>query len=210
MKLHVIDISPNSRITLATALHLNLDVDIIKEDITAGDLEKADFMALNPNGMVPLLEHDDFSLWESRAIVQYFSSLSDATNFYPADARGRNDIHRWQFWEALHYNKAVGAVCWETVAKPAFGMGEADDDIVRNALVDFNQFATVLDQQLKGKSFILGEELTLADFSVGSHAGLIRVEHSRIPLGQYPNISAWLHRLDTIDAWAKTEPVFER
>lgn len=209
MKLHVIDISPNSRITEATVHHLNLDVEIIRKDIFSGELDRPEFLAINPNGKVPVLEDGDFKLWESRAITQYLASKNNQKDFFPMDETSRSDILRWQFWEALHFNKAVATVTWETVAKPAMNLGEADEGIIEAGLKEFHQFAPVLEKHLEGKVFIMGEKVSLADFSVGSHSALIQSDHSRIPLVQYPNISAWIQRLDTVPAWKKTAPPFE-
>jgi len=208
MKLHVVDISPNCRITEATVHHLNLDIEIIKKDLFAGELDKSEFLAINPNGKVPALEDGDFCLWESRAITYYLADMGQSDEYFPKDGRGRSDVLRWQLWEALHFNKAIGTVCWETVAKPAMDLGTADEDNIASGLVEFHRFAPILEKQLEGKRFILGDNLTLADFSVGSHSALIQSQNSRIPLDQYSNINDWLQRLDTIPAWQKTAPQF--
>lgn len=188
MKLYVTQISPNCRQAEAVVHHLDLDVDIICKDIQSGELQSQDFLALNPNGRVPTLVDDDFTLWESRAIMQYLADNYGENSLFPTGAARRSDIMRWIFWEALHFNKALSAICWETVAKPAFNMGAADQQLVEQGLQDFHQLAPVLNEQLEGKTFITGETVTLADFAVGSHSSLVTAPGSQVPLDQYPYV----------------------
>lgn len=60
----------------------------------------------------------------------------------------------------------------------------------------------MLEQQLEGKAFIIGDEVSLADFSVASMADFI--DAAELPYHSYNNIRAWLKRLDEIPAWNET------
>lgn len=209
MKLYVTQISPNCRQAEAVVHHLNLDVEIIHKDLQAGDLQGKDFLALNPNGRVPTLVDGDFTLWESRAIMQYLAEKNGENSLFPRDVAKRSDIVRWIFWEALHFNKALSAICWETVAKPAFNMGDPDQQLVAQGLEDFHRLAPVLNNQLEGREFITGDTVTLADFAVGSHSSLVTAPRSQVPLDQYPNINSWYQRLKQVPAWHATKPPFD-
>jgi len=208
MKLYTVPVSPNCRRAEATVYHLNLDVEIITKSFNTGELGKSEFLEINPNGKVPVLVDGDFILWESNAIMQYLADKSSKTDFFPQDFTKRADIVRWQFWESQHFNKAVGGICWETVAKPLMKLGDPDSSIIQSALTDFHKYAKILDQQLAGKKFIFGETLTLADFSVGCHSALALFPASQVPLTEYPNIGDWYKRLENTPAWAKTRPEF--
>ena len=209
MKLYVIAISPNCRQVEAVVHPLDLDVEIVPMDPQSGELGKAEYLALNPNGRVPTLVDGDFKLWESRAIMQYLAEKQGETSLFPADATKRSDIMRWIYWEALHFNKAVGTICWETVAKPTFGMGDPDESIVEAGIEEFHRFAPVLNDQLDGGTFVTGDDLTLADFALGSFTALVKSTRSRVPIEQYANIASWYRRLDDLPAWDKTKPPFE-
>ena len=65
-------------------------------------------------------------------------------------------------------------------------------------------FAPVLDKHLAGRSFLVGDGVTLADFSVGACFSYAAV--SGIPWGDYANVRAWCARLDEIPAWKNTAP----
>src|ERR1700722_17763575 len=101
MKLYSIHNSNNCRRVNATIAHLGLEVEIIEPDMMTGDLKKAAYVALNPNAKVPTLVDGEFSLWESRAIMQYVAAQKPGNTLWPADSKAQADIARWQFWEAV-------------------------------------------------------------------------------------------------------------
>lgn len=194
--------SPNTRKVHAVINHLGLDVNICELDFFKGELATPEFLDMNPNGMVPLLEDGSFRLWESNAITQYLAELAGDTDFYPSGIRQRADIHRWQFWETAHYNRAVGTFLFEKLLKKLMDLGAPDEVSLAEADENFHRFAQILDAHLQQRSFLLGDQLTLADFSVASMAEFY--DAIDLPYRQYNGIVAWLQRLDTIPAWTET------
>lgn len=201
MNFYTVNGSPNCRKVHAVINYLGLDVNIIELDLLSGDLEKAEFLALNPNGLVPVLEDGDLKLWESNAITQYLASFAPASNLYPADPRLRADIHRWQNWEECHFNRACGGFLFENLLKPLLKIGEPDPAALKEAEQNFKRFAKILEDQLEGRDFMLGKNITIADFSVGSM--LIYADAAGIPLASFKNITNWKNRMEAISAWAE-------
>src|SRR5260370_32667997 len=124
MKLSTFVGSPNGRKVEAVISHLGLDIEIEYRDFFAGALRSPDSIALNPNAMVPTLVDESFILWESNAISQYLADKADSEELFPRDRQKHADITRWQFWEAVHFNKAFGTLAVEAVAKPKYKVGE--------------------------------------------------------------------------------------
>jgi len=210
MKLYVMPVSPNVRKAQAVVNYLNLDIEVVSQDVMAGDLSTDEFLGINPNGKVPTLEDGEFKLWESNAIAQYLALTAPENDLFPDDLVKRTDITRWQFWESNHYNKAVGSIVWETLIKPLFKIpGGPDKSKIDAGLTDFNRFAPILEKQLNGNDFITGDTLTLADFSVGAMSALVLSKSSRVPLEDYPKIKSWYLRLEAIPEWAASGPPFE-
>ena len=83
MKFYTVPVSPNCRKAESTIYHLDLDVEIIQKDIMSGELNKEDYLRINPNGMVPAFEDGEFKLWESNAIMQYLADKANAEAFFP-------------------------------------------------------------------------------------------------------------------------------
>jgi len=202
MNFYTVNGSPNCRKVHALINYLELDVQINELNIFTGELATPEFKALNPNGMVPVLEDGSFLLWESNAIMQYLAAKAPETSFYPTEPQRRADIHRWQNWEQNHFNRATGTILFENMLKGVFKMGEPDAEKVTAATEDFHQYAKLLDAHLVGRDFMLGDKLTVADFSVASFSEYF--DTAKIPFRKYSNLIAWLERLEAIPAWADT------
>jgi glutathione S-transferase len=204
MKLYIVVGSPNCRKVLAVIDHLGTPIDIEYLDFFAGDLMSPDYAAVNPNRMVPALRDDGFVLWESNVIMQYLADTMPGNTLFPKEAKTRADIVRWQCWELAHYNKAFGALSFETVAKPQFMKSEPDRAVVEWAKRELARFAPVLDSHMKDREYAVGDGITLADYS------LIHQESFKeaVPFdwSPYPNLNAYYERMRAASHWAATAP----
>lgn len=190
MKLYMNPLSPNVRRVRLTAAVLGLDLEEVALDFTRGEHKTPDYLAINPNGAVPTLVDGDFVLTESRAIMQY---LARGTDLLPEDARARADVARWQFWDAAHFAPHTGALVFEKLIKPMFGMGDPDPRKVEEALAGFRRFGAVLDQHLDGKRYLVGDALTIADLTIA--CSLMYARQTDAPLGELPHVTSWLSRV---------------
>lgn len=207
MKLYVFNGSPNARKTLAAANYLDLDIEVVWKDVTRGDLSQDGFLEINPNGKVPVLQDGDVSIWESNAILVYLSTLGGG-ELFPNRPQDRAMVLSWLFWETNHFNRAVGMYVWETVLKPTFGLGETDDTQLARARVMLSQVAPVLENRLEQNDFVMGEALSIVDFALGCFSAFL--EPAKVPITQYPAISNWYQRLDSIPAWRMSAPDLTR
>jgi glutathione S-transferase len=203
MKLYSMQPSNNCRRVNATIAHLGLDVEIVEPNMRTGELKKPEYLALNPNAKVPTLVDGDFTLWESRAIMQYLASKKPGNELWPNDPQRQADIARWQFWETAHLSRGTTPFAFEKLFKPMFLKQEPDALALQAGEKEFHTHAPVLDAQLAGKEFILGR-LTLADFSVGACFSF--AEPAGVPWNDYAHIRAWWARLNEIPAWKSTAP----
>ena len=202
MKLYAIVGSPNSRKVLAIVNHTGIAIDIEYLDLFAGDTQKPDYKALNPNAMVPTLVDGDLHLWESNAIIQYLADKAGDKQLYPTDLKQRADIHRWQAWELAHFNQAFGTLAFEAIAKPQFMDQQGNAALIEHCQAQLTRFAEVLNNHLQGRRFMVGDQLTLADYSI------IHVEFFKamIPFdwSPYPHLNAYFERLSQSSHWAAT------
>jgi glutathione S-transferase len=204
-KLYVVHGSPNCRKAEAVVHHLGLDVDIVALQFTTGDLHKPQFLAINPNGMVPAFEDGGgFRLWESNAIMQYLAAGAGPNTLFPEDARARADIARWQFWERAHLNRATETFIFERYLKPRFNLGEPDPALLTLAEGNYRRYAPILEAQLDGRGFVTGEEVTLADYALAPSFAFASL--ADIPLDDYPNIRNWYARVEALPAWLASAP----
>jgi glutathione S-transferase len=203
IELYVFPPSPRAFSVMAVANHLELDVTIRVVDLLKGEQKTPAFAALNPNMRMPVLKDGDFVLWESNAITQYLAGKKPQSGLLPTDERGRLDVTRWQFWDLAHWDPPCAIYLFENLVKPAvLGIKEADQAAIARGTELFLRNAPVLDAHLRGKTFVTGESLTIADFSLGSP--LNYSEMGRLPLEPYAEIRRWYATLRALPAWQKT------
>ena len=99
--------SINVRKVLWTLQELGAPFERIDAGLAYGHNHTPDYLAKNPNALVPLLEDGDFTLWESNAIVRYLCAR-EGSALYPQDIRQRFDAERWMDWQQTELNPASG------------------------------------------------------------------------------------------------------
>lgn len=203
MKLYYFPASPNSRKAHAVAIQLDLPLDLKLVNLQKGEQRTPEFMQLNPTGRTPVLQDGEFVLWESTAIMQYLASQI-SNSLWPENVQIRADIMRWQSWQLAHWQSACQPLQFERVVKQILQLGDPDPQIVEQATQRFHQEATVLNQHLAERTYLVNETLTLADFSVASD--LTYAGPGQFPLELYPHIQAWYARIEQLPAWQQTTP----
>jgi glutathione S-transferase len=201
MKLYQNKLSPNCKRVRVVANELGINVNIVDVDFTTGAHRKPEYLAKNPMGKVPTLEDDDgFVLWESNAILAYLASKNPQSHLFPTDAKNRAEVLRWLFWCSTHYEPAVYGVLAEKLIKPMMG-AQPDPVRLEACTKDFQRFSPILDAHLKGKQWIVGETLSVADISLGVVTEC--AFPSGLDLSASPNVKGWLERLQGRDSWKK-------
>jgi glutathione S-transferase len=203
MQLHTTKGSPNSRKVIAVIEHVQLAVEFEYHDIFSGALRQPSYLAINPNAKVPTLVDGDFVLWESNAIMQYLAQKAGDQQLLPSDARQRADVTRWQLWESTYFNAAFGALAFETVAKPKRGIGAPDDAVISTAMTQLARLAPVLDQHVKGRRYLVGEQLTVADYSMMTFEGYRDI--TPFEWRPFAHINAYFDRLRDSPAWVRSK-----
>ena len=204
MKLYYNPLSPNVRRARLAAAVLGIQLEEKFVDFSKGEHKSPEYLALNPNGAVPVLVDGDFVLTESRAIMQYLASKKPESGLLPRDEAARADVTRWQFWDAAHFSPQLGTLAFEKVIKVMMGIGEPDQGKIQEALGNFRRFAAVLNERLQGKSYVVGNTLTIADLTLAS--SLMYAPQTEPPIAEFPNVQAWFSRITALDGWIKTSP----
>jgi glutathione S-transferase len=201
MQLYVFPPSPNSLCCQAVANQAGIELEIIPVDLAAGEHMSPEFIKINPNHKIPTLVDGDFSLWESGAIMLYIANQGSESNQIPTDAKERAQMAQWMFWKTAHFGPACGIFTFENVVKGIFDMGAADPAQLEKGAEEFARFGGVLDEHLKGRDFIVGDSVTLADHAIVTW--LVHAEGAGIPMSDFAEISRWCKGILSSDAWQK-------
>jgi glutathione S-transferase len=203
MKLYYAETS-NPRKACALARHVNAPVEFVHVDLSKGGTHMPDFLKRNPNGKVPVLEDGDTYLWESNAIMCHLSDVT-GSDLWPHDDR-QTEVLRWLFWDAMHFSRHAGTLYFEHIIKPwLLNIPEPDPAAVAEATGFFRTFATVLNNHLEGRKFLVADRLSVADFAVGIY--MPYATRANIPLNDFPAIARWHDRLNEMPAWREPFPV---
>ena len=153
---------------------------------TFGGNDTAEYLAKNPNGLVPVIEDDGFVLYESNAIVRYLVAKHSEGTLWPRDPHQRADVDRWMEWQSTGYTPAMLVSFWQLCRTPP---EKRDAAAIEASRTKGEKFAAVLDRHLEGREFVANAAFSPADITVGcaTHRwlGLPMEKQAR------PNIERW-------------------
>jgi glutathione S-transferase len=205
MRLYHHPMSSNARRATMAAIHLGIRLDLVEINLASpGDRRR--LSELNANSKIPVLEDDGFLLWESCAIMQYLADSVPRQTVYPREPHERADVNRWMFWATQHFSPAIGVLVWENVWKKIVEGTDPDPVELARGDRDLAKFAAVLDGHLASRQWLCGAAVTLADYAAA--APLMYIQSGRLPLGQYRHLLAWFERVQQLEAWRQTNPVW--
>jgi glutathione S-transferase len=134
---------------------------------TFGKNNTPEYLAMNPNGLVPVIDDDGFFLYESNAIVRYLAAKHAGGTLWPADLRARADVDRWMEWQSTGYTPAMWAAFWNLVRTAP---EKRDAAAVEASRAKTEKLSGILDTHLRGRQFIAGDSFSPADIVVGCAA----------------------------------------
>ena len=131
-----------------------------------------EFLALNPNGQVPVIVDGDYVLWESNAILRYLAE-SRRSGLWPVDAKERGRVDQWLTWQVSELNPSwVYAHQALLRRNPAF----TDPERIAQSVASWNKAMGLLDRHLKQSGgFAANGRVSLADIvlALSSHRWLL-------------------------------------
>jgi glutathione S-transferase len=154
------------------------------------------YLERHPFGRTPVLQHGDFTVYETSAIASYVDEAFDGPPLQPADAQGRARCQQWiSNLNSYFYPYAIYRIVHERVVFPDLGIA-GDDAIVAEAVPKVAQALAVLERELQGQRCIVGEHPTLADyFMLPTISALGLTDEGKGLLARWPAINAWGARM---------------
>jgi glutathione S-transferase len=117
-------------------------------------------------------------------------------------------VNQWQFWDVSSWDPACATIVFERLVKKMLGLGGPDPAKVQEGEQNFNRYGQILNDHLKGQKFLMGNALTVADFSLG--AWLNMAQPAQFPMAQFEEIKRWHASLTELPAWRKALPPASR
>jgi len=176
------------------------------------EMGKPSHLALHPFNRVPVLQHDDFSVYETSAIATYIDETFENPPLQPKNAHDRARMHQWMSSvNSYYYTYMIYHVTHERLVFPRLGIA-SDEKVVAHALPKVETGLAVAERELAhGKNFLLGDELSIADFYLlpATFAFSLTAEgQSMYP--KFPAFCRWRERMDNLPATQKVRAVVQR
>ncbi len=169
------------------AKELGLDYQHIPIEIGEAGARKPEYLAINPNGRLPAIDDGGFTLWESLAITLYLAKKHAAGRLYPATLEGEAKAWQWSLWSVQEVDRGVNIWSLHAVRLPP---EDRDPQRLAEALKVLEPPFKVLDGALAGRSYLLGDDFTVADLNVAA----VISRAIDMDLSATPRVGEWLKR----------------
>ena len=169
------------------AEELGLDYEHFPIEIGDAGARAPEFLAINPNGRLPVIVDGDFVLFESLAITFYLARKHSAGKLYPGTVQGEAKAWQWSFWAIAEVDRGVNIWSLHAIRMPP---AERDAGKLAEALAVIAAPFRVLDAALAGQAYLVGDEFTVADLNVAA----VISRAIEMDLSGVPNLKAWLTR----------------
>ena len=210
MKLYYHPASTASRPVLLFAAENGVPLQMQLVDIFKGEQRQPAYLALNPSGLVPLLEDGDFRLSESSAILKYLADKT-ASPLYPKELQARARVNERMDWfnTQLSRDFCSGLVFAQLLPNQRRRSDEAQAATVAWGQERSRQWLQVLNDHLLGptRNFVCGDEITLADY-LGACL-LTLGEVIGCDFAAYPYVQGWLARMKALKSWKQVNEVLD-
>ncbi|OOG63628.1 glutathione S-transferase [Sinorhizobium sp. A49] len=168
---------------------LDADFEFVPVNLLGGENRHPDFLRLNPAGKVPVLVDGDMVLTESAAIVFYLAEKYPDKGLMPSDLTERAEAYRWSLFAVTELEQPLWRISKHSFLYPEDKRLPEDIALARE---DFAAMAEVLERHMDGRTFIVGDRISVADcvtvyvIDWGNEVGLI---------DGLPNLKAYLERM---------------
>jgi glutathione S-transferase len=144
-----------------TLQELGVDFESVKVNILQGELGTPAFRRLKPAAKLPVLVDGDFVLTESAAIVLYLAEKHPQRHLIPEDLRDRAEMYRWLMFTVTELEQPLWRM---TRHRSLYPEAERLPGDIAIASREFRQMAQVMDQHMRGREFVAGDAVSVADF----------------------------------------------
>ena len=176
---------------------LNLKYERVDAGGKFGVNNTPEYLAMNPNGLVPTIQDDGLILWESHAIVRHLSRKHGRGTLWPTDDKTSADADRWMEWYSTTLWNNLRPVFWNLVRVEP---DKRDMKLVEESRKKTADNLKMVEANLADRPYIAGSAFTMGDIPMG--VALHRWFLLPIERPDYPRVAAYYVRLKQRAAFA--------
>lgn len=184
------------RAHLALSL-LGVRYELVYIDLKTKQQKSPEFLKINPFGQIPVLDDEGAIITDSNAILVYLAAKYDAAGqWIPRDPMGAAQVQVW-------FSVAAGQLAFGPAAARRVTVFGAVLD-TQDAIVRSHTLLTLMNSELGGRSFLVGDSATFADVAIYSY--IVNAPEGNVSLSDYPNVQAWLTRVEALPGFVPFKP----
>jgi glutathione S-transferase len=182
--------SSNVQKVLWCCAELGLEFERVDVGGPFGGNRDPEYLAMNPNGLVPTVKDGDLVMWESNTICRYLATTRNGEHLYPRDPAARTHVERWMDWQLAVIGAPMGQLLFGLVrSTPETRDPAAIEGARRRAAAAW----TIIDDEIKDRPYLAGDHLSLAEIVLGTQ--IYRWFAFPIERPELPNLRAWHDRM---------------
>ncbi len=197
IKVHGHPISTCTRKVLCTLNETNTPFEMLTVDFATGAHKAPPHLAHQPFGQVPAIDDDGFELYESRAIARYVDAKAGG-KLTPTDPKQHAKMEQWISVETENFRPHAMKFIYQHIFKR-----EQTPETMEHATKSLDLACEVLDKDLAGKTFLVGDQFTLADIFFAPYIEYVMNTPGKDILSKRPNMMAWWNRVSERPSWRK-------
>ena len=180
-----------------------LDYELVVIDLSRGEHKGEEYLAINPAGQVPAIDHDGFRLFESNAISKYLAK--SRPGLYPGEPSAQALVDQWCDFVSNLVMPGIGRILFNKLLAPQIGV-PVDAAAISEGEQMLARALPIVEAQLNAHAYLAGDEFSIADIAL--LATIDPAEAIALDLGPYPKLSAWRQQLCGQDFYTRVHKYY--
>jgi glutathione S-transferase len=202
MKLYGHPMSTCTRKVLMTLAEKGREAELVQIDLMSGQQKSPEHLKRQPFGVVPVIEDEGFSLYESRAIIRYIDEKYSSTRLTPSDLQAKAKMEQWISVEHSYFTPAAMKIIIQKMFHPMRGQ-PVDQAVVEQGKTDTARTLDIMERALEGQQFLTGAQMTLADICYMPYIEYLFAAQEGGLITSRKNVAAWWSRLSERPTWKR-------
>ncbi|TMW68075.1 hypothetical protein Poli38472_007747 [Pythium oligandrum] len=197
LKLYANLISQPSRAVAWLLTVKNVDFELVRMDFGSPLFKSEEFLAINPNGLIPVLKDGDFTLFEGNAILTYLADKYGWEDVYPKDLQTRAKINEYLHWHHTNVRKFTPQIVAPYIHKATNAASEEDLEYIKNAPELIVKYTTLVEKFFVTDFVARTSEPTVADYALYCEYDQLE-SLGLLDLSKFPKTAAWFGRMKKV------------
>jgi len=205
VKIHGPAYASCTRRVLACFVEKHIDFEIVHVDLLKGEQKQPTFKALQPFGKVPVIQDGDLTLFESRAIIRYYTEkyAEQGTCLLGKTLEEKAVVEQWLEVESQYYGPYVYNVVYQLIFAPKVGVPQ-DQALIEKSAEKLGEVLDVYEERLSKSKYLAGNNFSLADLShLPFTEYLVNATDKGYLIRERKHVNAWWEDISSRPAWKK-------